>query len=705
MTLNLFSALALFTLIALSTVVFFTAKRFKLPYTVLLVFVGLLLVPIVNLPYFEKIFGFLDDMVLTPELLFYIFLPVLIFESGFNMRIRKMLDSAWIISLLSVLGLVISTVVIAVMLYMALPLIGINMPFIVALLFGAIISPTDPVAVLSLFKECGVPRRLSMIFEGESLLNDGTAMALFLVLLSVATTGFHGAETVFHGLLSFIMMVVLGVGVGLLMAALFSRALRFTKKNEFVTVTLLMISAHMVFIVSELINHSGIIHVSSIIATTVAALFLGNYSRNILPPKTDEYLGKLIEHMAFVINSLVFLLAGLLFASADVDFAELWLPIVLTVLIVATARLISVYAVTKPLNLLKIESHIPDSWQKLLAWGSLRGALSIIIVLLIPADLTIEGWDHAYPVRDFLLALTIGCILATLFIKAPMIIPIMRRYNISSADPLKEAHEADLGIYYLLTERSRLLSYKTKGFVTPEQFENLVSRVEARLAEAEARRKVLVEEHGRDIFDQSLHLSMVHVEKTALRKLFVNDEVSEKTYRKIYSKLSLQQEKIEQAQHNDIDPKAYTDRKDVFDRLVAFLQYPFERSSSVAATQQKLEYYRAQMIMARKAVKSIEYMQTEHGRPVFMPESYAQVSSRYQTYKERSATKAGDLVAAHEAELAPYLNKLAERSLAASGAKALTYLQENGLVDEATEEEIVHSFAPLGFVAPVKTPA
>lgn len=696
MTLSLTSALSLFVLIALSSVVFFASKKIKVPYTVLLVLVGLLLVPIVNLPYFETVFGFLDDLVLTPELLFYIFLPVLIFESGFNMKIRKMLDSAWAISLFAVVSLLISTLVIATLLYYVMPLIGVEMPFMIALLFGAIISPTDPVAVLSVFKECGVPRRLAMIFEGESLLNDGTAMALFLVLLSVATEGFYGTETVVSGLLDFVIMIVMGVVIGLVMAALFSKALRFTKKNEFVTVTLLLISAHMVFIIAELINHSGIFHVSSIIATTVAALFLGNYSRNILAPKVDEYLGKLIEHMAFVINSLVFLLAGLLFASSGVDFTELWLPILVTVLIVAFARVVAVYSVTKPLNALKLEQEIPSGWQKLMAWGSLRGALSIIIVFLIPENFTVDGWTLPYSPRDFLLALTIGCILATLFIKAPMIVPIMRRYKINNIDPLKVAHEADLGIYFLLTEKAQLMSYRDKGFLTPQLFGKTCRLVDEKLEDAEVRRATLVDEHGADLFDQSLHLSMVHVEKMVLKRLFINEEVSERTYRRIHSKLSLQQEKIEAAQHNDIDPKVYTDRKDIFDRLVSFVQSPFDKTRNVITPQRKMEYYRAQMIMARKAVQTIEQMQTEFNYPVFLAQSYERVSARYTQYWERSAVKLEAHVAEHKDELAPYLNRLAERALNSSGVRAIHYLQSRGLVDEAMEHEIIQSFAPAG---------
>src|SRR5690606_17742269 len=123
----------------------------------------------------------------TPELLFFIFLPVLIFESGFNMSLRKVLDSAWTIGLMSIVSLLVSMTVVGFSLYYLMPFIGIDIPLSIAMLFGAVISPTDPVAVLSIFKECGVPKRLAIIFEGESLLNDGTAVALFLIILAVIT--------------------------------------------------------------------------------------------------------------------------------------------------------------------------------------------------------------------------------------------------------------------------------------------------------------------------------------------------------------------------------------------------------------------------------------------------------------------------------------------------------------------------------------
>ena len=138
--------LALFTLIILSTFVYFIARRLKAPYTVLLVLVGLLLVPVANAPYVGSVLGFIDDMVLTPELLFFIFLPILIFESGFNMSLRKMLDSAWTISFMAIGVMSLSVLMVDAGLFY-LPLIGIQIPLwrcCSGCLFQTIRSPRCP---------------------------------------------------------------------------------------------------------------------------------------------------------------------------------------------------------------------------------------------------------------------------------------------------------------------------------------------------------------------------------------------------------------------------------------------------------------------------------------------------------------------------------------------------------------------------------
>lgn len=696
--LDIHSVLALFVLLALSAGVFLLSRKTKIPYTVLLVFVGLLIVPVVNIPGISSVFGFLGDLTLTPEMLFYIFLPALIFESAYNMNIRRMVDSAWSITMLAIVGLLLSTFLIGGALYLLLPHLGLPIPFLVALLFGGIISSTDPVAVLSLFKEVGVPKRLAMIFEGESLFNDGTAVAIFLVLLGIIQMG-GGIEaaTAIEGGVLFIGMIVLGVVVGLVVATVFSVALRLVKTNEFVAATILLVSAHITFILCELINAENLlghgVHVSSIIATTFTALFLGNYSRHILNAKTDRYLSNVTEHIAFMANSLVFLLAGLLFASADVDFRQLALPIIATVLIVMVVRAISVFVVVTPINLLKLEEKIPLSWQILLSWGSLRGALAIIIVLLIPEDLTIAGWSLEYSVREFLLALTIGCILATLFIKAPLLPAFIRRLKIDRPEPLDEAYTVDFGIYYLRAGKKRFDQHKTKGFVRDAEYRKLRDAIDAKIEAALHERQQLVEVHGIALFERSLHLTAIHIEEFVLKQLYGNDEVSEPVYRRIHGKLSLQKEQIEYAQQDKIDPSKYTDRKDVFDRLVNVLMFPVRLIAKPQnATERRLQYYRAQMIIARKVTKQLDAMQHEHNEPVFIEEVYEKVYEKYNSYRKQCSTKVDALLADHEKDLAPYLARLAERALDSSGTRALGYLHNSGVSSEDVEESIRQRF-------------
>lgn len=697
MELSITSVLALFTLLAISSGIFFAAQRTKLPYTVLLVLFGLLLVPIVQLPGLSNVFGFLDDLVLTPELLFYIFLPILLFEAAFNMNIRKIVENAWSIGLLAVVGLLLSTLLVALGVYFVLPLVGIEIPFLVALLFGAIISSTDPVAVLALFKEFGAPKRLSLIFEGESVFNDGTAVALFLVILAIAENGFHGSSTIIEGAGMFLAMVIGGILLGLFMAALLTRALRAAKQNEFVSVTLLVISAHLVFITGEAINEFGLlgphIHVSSIIATAVAALFLGNYARHSLSPRTDSYLEKSIEHLAFVANSLVFILAGILFASTDVDFMNLIVPILLTILIVATARILATYAVIKPLNALKLEAHIPETWTRLLAWGSLRGALAIIMVLLVPADLHVTGWGLEYSVRDFLLALVIGCILATLFVKGLTIAPLIRHYGLNKPEPIEEAHMADLGMYYLLTERARFELHKTRGFVRDAEYDALKQRLMERMQEAEAERKALSKEHGEQLFAQSLHLTVIDVERHYLQELYINDEVSEPVYRRIHGKLTLQREKIESMQHEGLNVSLHRDRKDIFDHLMTGVQTLFDRGRTQTRAEEKLQYYRGQMIIARKALKTLTGMQNQYDVPVFMPGVYDSVIAIYEGYRKEAASKMDGVLSRHTEELAPYLSGLAAKSVRASGVRAVDFLQERGITSESSSHEIEEHYA------------
>ncbi len=695
--------LALFTLLTISTGVYFASKRSGVPYTVLLVAVGIALALIVEIPLLEPVFGFIDDITLTPALLFYIFLPVLIFESAYNMNVRKIVESAWSITLLSIASLIISAFLIGGVLFYILPLIGFQIPFVIALLFGSIISATDPVAVLSLFKEFGAPKRLTLIFEGESLFNDGTAVALFFVVLAIAINGFHGAHTLIEGGVMFTVMVLGGILFGICMAMVFSRALRYTRSNEFVSVLLLIISAHITFILCELINEQDFLFLgidfklSSIIATTITALFLGNYSRHILSPQSDSYIEKFVGHIAFIVNSLVFILIGILFTRTQISLVDLWLPIMITIFVVAASRAVSVYTVIIPFNALKLETHIPRTWQHLLSWGSLRGALAIIVALIIPVNLpeslNIIVGSQVYSPQQFILALVIGCILATLFVKALTIGPLMRRMKVNDPTALEEAHHTDLAIYYLLTENARFEEQKARGFIQAEYFDVLKKRVQVVIEKAKNHREELRNEYTDTLFEQSLHITAIDIEEKYLKELYINDEVCEKVYRKIKGKLVLQREKIEIAQHNEINESAHTDRKDVFDGMMNALQTVFDKKARTFTVQNSFEYYRAQSIISRKVVKTIKGMQDQYGTPVFVVSIFDSVLAMYEGHREKANNKMDTLAIKYKKEINDHMMYLSHKALNASGNKAISYLEDKGLINEVSAEHIKHVYA------------
>jgi CPA1 family monovalent cation:H+ antiporter len=250
--LTLGTTLAIFLMLGISSLALFWAKRLNLPHTVLLVLIGIGLGFLALLPNFS----FLSEFHLTPELLFYLLLPTLIFESAYHMNVRKLVADSSAVLLLAIGSFLISTILITALLHFALLLIGITIPFGITLLFGALISATDPVAVLALFKEYGVPRRLSLIFEGESLFNDATAVALFLITLEVINSGGITVLSSLEGLLSFTSMLVFGVLFGLLVGGIFTYLVGVARESEVASITLTIVLAHITFIMAEVISHT-----------------------------------------------------------------------------------------------------------------------------------------------------------------------------------------------------------------------------------------------------------------------------------------------------------------------------------------------------------------------------------------------------------------------------------------------------------------
>jgi CPA1 family monovalent cation:H+ antiporter len=420
-------------LMTVAILVHMFSRRTGMPYTIFLALVGMAIYPLTHFQYFS----FLGKVTLQPELLLAVFLPLLLFESGMQIKAKDFIENRWSIGLLSIASLLISAGFVALVLYGMFALFGFGVPFLVTLIFGALISATDPVAVLALFKEYKAPHRLSLIFEGESLFNDGTSFALFLVVMEIVMKGhLEGLSSLFEGVFLFTTMVVGGMLFGWLMAKVFTKFMEYSRGDSMSQLSLGLVVAHITFILSEIISHHLIIggmeiKFSSIIATIIAAIMVGEWERKYLPEETYASLRKIWEAFAFLANSLIFVLIGVAAAEIIPQAIPLFAPVLLTIFVVASGRAVSVYPVTWLINRLKLEEHIPPSWSHLLSWGSLRGALAVLMALSVPESLVIEGWNYPISIHEFILILTVSCILFTLFVKGLTIKSAMRTLKVS----------------------------------------------------------------------------------------------------------------------------------------------------------------------------------------------------------------------------------------------------------------------------------
>jgi monovalent cation:H+ antiporter, CPA1 family len=640
------ATLAIFAMLGISSLAIFLAKRVKLPHTVFLVVIGLILgVLAESLPTFH----FFSEFSLTPGLLFYLLLPTLIFESAYNINARRVVEDSPIIMVLAFISLIVSTMIIAILLYLLLLWLGFVVPFIVTLVFGALISATDPVAVLALFKEYGAPRRLSLIFEGESLFNDASAVALFLVLVEIARFGFHGFESILEGIIGFLSMMIGGVLFGIVVGGIFARVIGLCRENEVASITLTIVLAHITFILAEIVSHHLVIGgfellLSPIIATTVAALLMGNYGRSKIHPRAEEFVEKLWSQLAFMANSLIFILIGFLFIEVPLLDPSLILVVGITILIVAFARALSIYPVVGVFNRLVPEkTKIPRSWQHLLSWGSLRGALAVTMVLLIPDDLTFANWNLESTPKEFLLALTVGCIFATLFIKATTIQMFMRKLKLDSLTPMEEieAEEARALIHHEVAAKTKL--YEKRGYIESGLSEKLCTRHKKQYDVACAR-LTDIEASGMSL--RVLRIYAIGIEKKYLKDLYHHSEVDEGVFKRLSGKLQLQLEAIESG---NIEPNMslHTDGKDVFDHMARLLKIFFKPETPEDKIDHLYMYYRAQAIISRKVLKvllSIDKSSAEH---IFSPEALTHVLDLYQNFMEQSQKKLNDVVTAN----------------------------------------------------------
>ena len=388
----------LVVLLLIAAAVAVAVRRVGVPYTVGLVVVGLV-VGLVTHP---------SAVSLSSDLVFYVFLPILLFEAAFNLEARHLLADWRRILALAVPG---------VLLAFALTATGVRYlggtTWVVALLFGALIAATDPVSVVALFRRLAVPERLTTMVEAESLFNDGTAAVVFAIVLAAVVDG--GSVGAAAAVGRFVWMAAGGMAVGLAVGYAAS-ALHRLLDDHLIEVTLSTIVAFGAFLLGQQLGMSGVV------ACVTAGIVVGNYGRHRgMGPVTRVTMGTVWEYAAFVANSLIFLLIGLrLDLSLIVDHAGL---VLVAFAVVVVARAVTVYGFGAVSWV--AASRLPFSWQHVLVWGGLRGTIALALVLSVPAGV---------PGRETLQVVTFGVVLLSLVGQGLTMPLLVRRLGLVGGD-------------------------------------------------------------------------------------------------------------------------------------------------------------------------------------------------------------------------------------------------------------------------------
>jgi CPA1 family monovalent cation:H+ antiporter len=339
-------------------------------------------------------------------------LGFLLFAGALHIDLGDLARQKVAITVLATVGVVLSTVLIGGLTWILFAQLGIPVPFVYCLLFGALISPTDPIAVLALLKQLKAPKALEVTIAGESLFNDGVGVVLFLGLLEV-TIGGHGFDPARLALL-FLRESVGGTVFGLAAGYLVYRMLK-SVDNYHVEILLSLA------LVSGGYALANALHLSGPIAMVVAGLIIGNHGRLFaLSPTTVHNLDLFWELIEDVLNAVLFVLLGL--EVLIVTFTSRFLAAgVLAVPIVLLARLGSAGL---PVWLLRRRQPMERGTVRMLTWGGLRGALSVAMALSLPRQ--IEG--VAVPERDIILVVTYVVVVFSILVQGLTIGPLARRW-------------------------------------------------------------------------------------------------------------------------------------------------------------------------------------------------------------------------------------------------------------------------------------
>ncbi len=499
-------------LLLIVSLVALVVRRLRIPYTVALVIVGLLIT-------FQKPL----EIELTPELILSLFIPPLVFEAAFHLEFKSLRDNWLPIVGLAIPGVLLTTFIVGVIVSW-----GVGISLTSGLVFGALIAATDPVAVVSLFKALGAPKRLTTLVESESLFNDGTAIVLFKLILAFALSAAvggggvdnYGSFDVLAAVVDFVKVsaggLLIGIGTGWLIAQIIARV------DDYLIETMLTtVLAFGAYLVAERF------HVSGVLSVVAAGIIIGNVGLKGMSPTTRIVLFNFWEFLAFVANSLVFLLIGL-----DVNLREIGanlVPIAIALIAVLLSRALVVYGLMALANL--GVTKVSVAYRHVLFWGGLRGAISLALALSLPLALA---------ERELLRVMTFGVVLFTLLAQGTTMQLLLRRLGIGVAPPLELEYERRHGRLIAAQAAYRRVEEMNKGNLfsltiwkqmEPELKEQIKVALEEQNELLEKHPKLQLEERE-DAQQESLN-----ARRAALTKMLSGGLISETVYEELITEV------------------------------------------------------------------------------------------------------------------------------------------------------------------------
>ena len=379
-------------LLLISAVVAIVTQRLRLPYSVGLVAAGIVLAFI----------PFSPQISLTKSLLFTVFLPPLIFEGAFSLEWRQLRRDLPLVLVLATVGVVLSAAATTAGMHLLT-----DWPWTSALVFGALISATDPVSVIAAFKGAQVRGRLRLLVESESLFNDGTAAVLFAICVAAAT-GNSPTPAQVSGRL--VVMIVGSLVCGAVVAYA-TLLLAGGTQDHLVEITFTSVAAYGSFLLAE---H---LHLSGVLATLVAGLILGNVrTMKYIPDADREAILSFWNYAAFVANSLIFLLIGMRVGRQH--FVGFWYSVAIAIVLVVLSRAIAVYPCCRLFS--RSTLRVSMRQQQVLFWGGLRGALALALALSLPAEV---------PQRESIIAVSFAVVAFSIFVQGLTLKPMLRKLD------------------------------------------------------------------------------------------------------------------------------------------------------------------------------------------------------------------------------------------------------------------------------------